>query len=436
MKRLLLTILFLTAPTVAMTAEMLIENARVFDGRQVLPDVHAVLVVGDKIAAMGPDAINEFTSGTRIDAAGAYLLPGLIDMHTHLMFSPGLVASRDSWDSFVLGGVATQHMQEMFLQRGFTSVRDIGGASTGLSRAVRAGLLEGPRIWSAGAALSGTSGHADADVLTQASGTKGKMHTDGQLATVDGRAEVLNAVRTNFRRGAAFIKVMASGGVATELDPLESLGFTVAEMEAAVEAASDYGSYVAAHAYDDAAVNRALDAGVKSIEHGFLMSEKTVKRMAKEGAYFSWQAFASIVLFADVDSVPNFSEVSKAKARKIYANAEKVLGWLRKYDVKVVGGSDLFSMPIIERVLDDVAVKQKYFSPIESLRMHTSTAGELLALSGPKNPYIEAPVGVLEPGAWADLLLVRGELLDDLDVLLDVDNVRLIVKNGQVYKSL
>jgi len=158
--------------------------------------------------------------------------------------------------------------------------------------------------------------------------------------------------------------------------------------------------------------------------------------MAREGAYFWWQAFASIVLFADVENVPNFSEVSKAKARKIYANAENVLGWLKKHEVKVVGGSDLFSIPIIDRVIDDVVVKQKYFSAIEVLRMHTSIAGELLALSGPKNPYIEARIGVLEPGAWADLLLVQGELLEDLNVLLDADNVRLIVKNGQVYKSL
>jgi imidazolonepropionase-like amidohydrolase len=436
MKKLALVILILAFPLVAAAGELLIENARVFDGHRLLPDVGAVLVVGNKIAAMGDEAESEFSAGTRIDAKGALLIPGLIDMHTHLMFSPGLVASRDEWDSFVLGGIATQHMQEKFLQRGFTSVRDIGGASTGLSHAVRAGLIEGPRIWSAGAALSGTSGHADAGARTQPSGSKGKMHADGQLVTVDGRAEVLNAVRTNFRRGAAFIKVMASGGVATELDPLESLGFTVREMEAAVEAANDYGSYVAAHAYDDAAVNRALDAGVKSIEHGFLMSEKTVKRMAREGAYFSWQAFASIVLFADVENVPNFSEVSKAKARKIYANAENVLGWLKKHEVKVVGGSDLFSIPIIDRVIDDVVVKQKYFSAIEVLRMHTSIAGELLALSGPKNPYIEARIGVLEPGAWADLLLVQGELLEDLNVLLDADNVRLIVKNGQVYKSL
>lgn len=416
---------------------LLIENAQLFDGRTVHSDKTTSILIRDrKIVALGSNATAEFFEGRRLDARGATVIPGLIDMHTHIMFSPGLEQARDKWDNFALGAMAAQHVQTKFLHRGFTSIRDIGGASTGLGRAISEGHVEGPRIWSAGAALSGTSGHADTDPLTEPFGSKAKLHNDGQMVTVDGRAQILHAVRTNFRRGASFIKVMASGGVATDLDPLESLGFTVAEMQAAVEAASDYGTYVAAHAYDDAAVNRALDAGVKSIEHGFLMSEKTVRRMAKEGAYFSWQAYASIVMFADVDSIPSFKPIHKAKAKKIFANAEKVLGWLKKHDVKVVGGSDLFPTPFLDKLMNDVIVKQKYFTPIEVLRMHTSTAGELLEMSGPKNPYQEAAVGVIEPGSWADLLVVKGDPLQNLDVLLDEKNVQVIIKDGDIYKNL
>ncbi len=426
-----------TYSSVALGEALLIENAQLFDGRRVhASETTSVLIRDKKVVAIGADATIGFSDGARLDAQGATLMPGLIDMHTHIMFSPGLVQARDKWDSFALGAMAAQHVQTKFLHRGFTSIRDIGGASTGLGRAISDGHVEGPRIWSAGAALSGTSGHADTDPLTEPFGSKAKMHNDGQMVTVDGRAQILHAVRTNFRRGASFVKVMASGGVATDLDPLESLGFTVAEMQAAVEAASDYGTYVAAHAYDDAAVNRALDAGVKCIEHGFLMSEKTVRRMAKEGVYFSWQAYASIVLFADVDSIPRFNSVHKAKAKKIYANAEKVLGWLKKYDVKVVGGSDLFHASILDKVMEDVVVKQRFFTPTEVLRMHTSTAGELLAMSGPKNPYKEAVVGVIEPGAYADLLVVKGGVLHNLEVLLDEQNVQLIIKDGHVYKNL
>ncbi len=371
-----------------------------------------------------------------IDGKGSPLMPGLIDMHTHVSLSRGLADMRVKWDAWAGGAMAYEVMKEKFLLRGFTSIRDIGGAALGLSRALKAGVISGPRMWAAGPTISQTAGHGDWSTVNEPY-KQGPfvMERLGQTRIVDGVPEVLKAVRTNLKEGAAFIKVMANGGVASDFDPLESYGFTLEELKAAVNAASDYGTYVAVHAYTDGTVNRAIDAGVKVIEHGFMAEEKTIERMAKEDVVFSWQAYASIVSFADLASLPGFTEDHIRKGLAVNANAKKVPGWLKKYGVKVVAGSDLYFYNTLDEVMKDITIKEDFVTPVEALRMHTSTAGEVLAMSGPKNPYKEARVGVIEKGAYADIILFDGNPLKGLKILEDFERMKLVMKDGKIYKN-
>ena len=416
-------------------------NVRIFNGKDAeLMEDAKVLVVDNMIKEIWKGEIKGDPDYTIIDGGGRVLMPGLMDMHTHLTLKRGIPAMRDQWDSWAGGAMASEALRDKYLAKGFTTIRDIGGSSLGLSRAVKAGVITGPRIYSAGAIISGTSGHGDFSRVTEpiagiCCGAPSLSQQAEDAYLCDGPWDVLKAVRTNFKKGAAFIKMMCGGGVASDFDPLESMGLTLEELKMGVEAAKDYGTYVAVHVYTDQGVNRAIDAGVKCIEHGFLMEEDTVKRMADEGIVFSWQAYASIVVFADASKLAGFGAEQIRKSKKVYANAKKIPGWLKKYGVKVIGGSDLFFYNTLDLLIDDLLVKQEWFSPVEILRMHTSTSGEVLAMSGLKNPYKEGPIGVIEEGAYADMLLVDGNPLEDLATLKDEANLRVIMKDGKIYKN-
>jgi imidazolonepropionase-like amidohydrolase len=202
-----------------------------------------------------------------IDGKGGTLIPGLIDMHVHLATAEGLGDGRDNWDSFSIGAVAA-HNLVLFLEQGFTTVRGAGGPDLGLAKAIRAGRIPGPRFYPAGPWITQTAGHADLGYWTDPMGWKDYSELTETSHVVDGRAEILKAVRYNLRKGATHIKLMGGGGVSSEFDPLNTTQFTLDEMKTAVEATEDWGTYVMTHAYHDRSVNRAIDAGVKCIEHG------------------------------------------------------------------------------------------------------------------------------------------------------------------------
>jgi len=259
---------------------------------------------------------------------------------------------------------------------------------------------------------------------------------------VDGPDEVTKAVRLNLRRGAAFTKVMGGGGVASEFDPLEIMGLAADEVARAVEISADNGTYVATHAYHDASYNRLLDLGVRSFEHGFLITEPTVERMKamQDGGkeiVWSFQCFMSVNTFGDYDAMPGFfSHEQKVKGVAVGKGARDVSNWMKKHDVFMVGGSDMFSLPFVEQIKKDITCNvDAGFTPAQALKHWTGNAGIVLKWSGPKNPYPTYELGVLKEGAYADLLLWDGNPLENIELILEEDKLNFIMKDGLVYKN-
>jgi imidazolonepropionase-like amidohydrolase len=247
---------------------------------------------------------------------------------------------------------------------------------------------------------------------------------------------MLRAVRYNLRKGATQIKLMAGGGVSSEFDPLHVTQFTLEEMEAAVQAADDWGTYVMVHAYHDRSVNRAIDAGARCIEHGFLMSEETVKRMADEGVALSLQGFMGIQSFAKPEEITFFSKDQQAKARRINEGGKQMIEWARKHELLIISGGDTFGEAWLVKNIENVIIETEFgFSPFEALRHSTSNAAEVLSWCGELNPFKDGSLGVVEQGAYADLLVINGNPLEDLTVLRDRDNLVVIMKDGKLFKN-
>jgi len=445
----LLSILLWTAaaawPRVAAEAEtpssILITNVDVFDGLSAeVARGQDVWIEGELIRQVGKD-LQVPASATVIDGGGRFLMPGLIDMHSHPATAEGLADGRDEWDAFAIGAMAA-HNLTLFLEQGFTTTRGAGGPTLGLAKAIQAGRIPGPRLYPSGPWISQTAGHGDLGYWTDPVGFQDYSELTGTSRVVDGRAEVLKAVRSNLRQGATQIKVMAGGGVASAFDPLGTTQLTEDELRAAVEAAEDWGTYVLAHAYHDRSVNRCIDAGVKVIEHGALMSEATVRRMAEEGVVLSLQSYVFHEVFADPSTMPSyFTAAQRRKAAQLVENFPRVVAWARKYGVSMVSGGDTIGAEQVKRNIENVIIETELgFTPYEALLHATGNAGRLLKnrdlMAADLDPYPEGTLGVIERGGYADLLIVDGNPLEDLTVLRDYrKNLVLIMKNGEVLKN-
>ncbi|MGR8920201.1 MAG: amidohydrolase family protein [Gammaproteobacteria bacterium] len=413
--------------------QVLFTNVNIFNGTDGdLIKNGSVLVEGNliKIVAARPvDAPGAY----KVDGGGRTLMPGLIDMHSHLCFRNGLVEFRDGYDTMVAGAYTQTAMQE-YLDQGFTTARDAGCNILGIAKAVNNKVVPGPRLFPSGGFLSQTGGHADFGYFSDHIGFKDSLELAEAGYIVDGVPAVIRAARHNFRRGATQIKIMAGGGVSSEFDPLHTTQFSLDEMKAIVGVAEDYGSYVLAHAYHDRSVNRAIDAGVKVIEHGFLVSEDTIKRMAKEGVVLSGQAQASLETFGNVEAIDFFSADQKAKGAAVNKGAEQMFKWAIKHNLKIVLGGDMFG-PDVGRQADNLIWFNKIANDtLLTLRASTSTAAEVLAMSGGMNPYKDGKLGVIEEGAYADIILVQGNPLKDLEAITR-KNVDFVMKDGLVYKN-
>ncbi|MCP4401796.1 MAG: amidohydrolase family protein [bacterium] len=371
-----------------------------------------------------------------IDGGGKTLMPGLIDMHTHVSLPIGIAEMRDVYDDMTAGAMAGQNMRKYYLMRGFTTVRDIGGASAGIAKAIKEGVLVGPRMYSAGAVISQTSGHGDWGTKTALLGDAGPMQDRGDTIVADGVPEVLKAARTNLRRGAAQLKIMAGGGVASDFDPLESLQYTSEEIQAAVKVAESYGTYVASHGFTDHSVNHALNNGVRSIEHGHTMKEETVKRLSTmDNVVFSVQAYVGEILFQKPEEISFFTADHVRKGKAVHEGANQVFGWLKKYKVFCIGGSDMYGADQLPLAMEDIIVREKWWAPFEALQQNTYNAGIVLKWSGPMDPYKDGTLGTIEEGGYADMLIIDGNPLEGLKVLRDEKNMQLIMKDGIVYKN-
>jgi len=276
-------------------SQILIRNVSVWDGTsdQSTPD-QSVLIEGNLIKSIGEN-LPAGTAATVIDGRGRLLMPGIIEAHTHLAVpvSPAKLRTEDQTYLAALSVKAA----ELILMHGWTTVRDIGGPSQGLAKAIDEGIVPGPRVYTSAMYISQTSGHGDFRGLNDPHPNMGgPADAVGQRYTLiaDGPAEVSRAVRESLRHGATAIKVMAGGGISSEYDPIDTTQYSVAELRAAVEAAEQWNTYVAVHAYTDAAVRNALEAGVKVIEHGHLLSEDTLKLLKKKGAFLSSQSFGFV----------------------------------------------------------------------------------------------------------------------------------------------
>jgi imidazolonepropionase-like amidohydrolase len=395
-----------------------------------------VLVVGNVIKSIStaPIADPAGASVTRIPGGGRTLMPGLVDNHVHIFMSASsqaeLLDPKLSFES--LEAKAAEEARLMLL-RGFTSARDMGGPVFGIKRSIDQEKTIGPRIYASGGMISQTSGHGDFRMPNDRSRRFGGEITRGELMGVgfiaDGRDEVLTATRENLRAGAAQIKVMAGGGAASAYDPLDVAQYTLDEMKAAVEAADDWGTYVTVHAYTPKAVQRAVEAGVKCVEHGQLLDEATMKLLAKKGVWLSLQALDEAPPTAD----PNV----RAKKHTVVQGTENAFKWGKKHKVKLAWGTDFLFNPAQNKNQNTDILKLKpWLTPSETLKLVTHDNAQLLALSGPRNPY-PGKLGVVEVNALADLLLVDGDPIANIDLIADPEkNFLVIMKDGKIHKNL
>lgn len=418
----------------AASKQILLTNVRLWDGTSdaLQPDMN--VLVGDNLVRHISSGPIDAPEAQRIDGGGRMLMPGLIDMHTHLMTRYGVAVMRSEFDAQAAGAAAMETLQ-LYLQMGYTTVRDVGGNSLGLAHNIRAGRLKGPRVYSSGGAISPISGHNDLAMFSEAPGSD-VFTARGDVNIITGPNEAREAVRTLLRGGASQIKIMVGGGVASDFDPLEATTMTENEIRAIVEAAADFGTYVCAHAYNDHSVNRVLDAGGRCIEHGFLVKEETIKRMKELGAVMSLQPYAAVEVFKEPEKLAGFNAENVRKARQVRDGADQMLRWVAQYELDTFAGADLWQEGIITRTPDDMVLRKRWFPDAEILRQNTSSAGRWLAKSGTKNPYREGPLGVIVEGAYADMLLVDGNPLEDVAVLADWQtNIRLIMKDGEIFKN-
>jgi imidazolonepropionase-like amidohydrolase len=409
------------------------KDVAVFDGaNETLVEKVDVLIEGNVVTTIAT-ALNPPAGATVIDGAGKTLMPGIVEAHTHLAIAgvtvAGLLTGLASYPA-----ITSVVQAEVALMNGVTTARDMGGEVFSLKAAIDGGMIPGPRIYPSGAMITQTSGHGDYRFANEHSPELGGpapwSDRIGFSALVDGVPRMLAAAREQLRQGATQIKLCIGGGVASPTDPIDVTEFTTEEIAAAVAVAENWGTYVAVHGYTPRAVNQALDAGVKSFEHGQLLDEKTLRRIADEGAWLSFQPFTCA-------HEPNLNDAQNAKQAIVAAGTAKVYEMIKSMpDLKVAHGTDTYLNPP-DGVLNDVKQMERlleWFTPFEILKMATSNAGELMRLSGPRNPY-PLELGVVKEGAYADLLLVDGNPLEDITKVTDRDNLKIIMKDGVIYKN-
>ncbi len=407
-----------------------IKNARVFDSISgavsELTDIHIENGRVTALRASAPQAESSSDMASVVDVAGRIVLPGLIDCHVHVN-----AVHHDVWQLSMtppsLITAQARHVLEGMLLRGFTTVRDAAGADYGIQLAVERGFLRGPRLFIAGAPLSQTGGHAD----IRPRGVKEFICTCAGIglfpAIADGVPEVRKAVREQLRHGANQIKIMAGGGVASPTDPIDGTQYSIEELAAACDEAHAANTYVMAHAYSPRSITRAVQAGVRTIEHGNLLDEAAAKVMREHGAFLV-PTLATYFALGDEGLKLGWSESMLAKLDRVKDAGQRAISIAKSHGVPIAFGTDLLGH--MHRLQSsEWALHASVQSPVEILQSATSVAASVLQQSG--------QLGVIAPGAHADLLVVDGDPTKDITVLGNPEKALMgIMKAGVWEKSV
>ncbi len=384
-----------------------------------------LVVEGDSLREVSDKPIR-LAKADVIDCGGRTLMPGLIDSHVHVVLSEVMIRNLESVPLTLMTARAADLMRRM-LDRGFTSVRDTGGADWGLKEATEKWLLPGPRLFIAGRAIGPTGGHSDSRRRTDF-GVRCQCCNALTFAMgiADGASGVRRAVREEMRQGCDQVKIMMSGGVASPYDPLDSLQFSVAEVEAAVEEAHAFGRYVCAHAYTPEAITRAANAGVRTIEHGNLIDEPSARLMAEKGMFL----VANLVTYFEMKKRAaeyGMSSDMLAKNDLVIEGALKSLEICKRHGIPVAYGTDLLGQ-LQEAQSEEFLLRARVLSPAEVIRSATTIGAQIVRM--------EDKLGCLKPGALADLLVVDGNPLLDLKLLGEQGrHLSAIMKGGRFHKN-
>jgi len=407
-------------------AQVLFENCNLYDGiaDETRPGMH-VLVEGARIVEVSDRPIRG-RDPRRIRVEGRTLMPGLIDNHVHITATVTNLGVLTGQPASLITAGAARICYEM-LMRGFTTVRDAAGADWGHAEAIETGLIAGPRLFYSGQALSQTGGHGDFRPRTVVADGCACGQANPLFARIaDGITEVRRAARDELRKGAHQIKIMASGGVASPLDPIGNLQYSPEEMRAIVEEAAAWHTYVMAHAYTGGAIRRAVEAGVRSIEHGNLIDEEAARLMAAKGAYLV-PTLATYDALGRYGRELGFPEVSLMKLTEVQAAGLRSVELARACGVKIGHGSDLLGA-LHTHQLSEFRIRAEVLSPAELLASATRINAEILMRP--------AELGRVAPGAFADLLVVDGDPMADIALLSGQgEKLMLIMKDGQIYKN-
>jgi imidazolonepropionase-like amidohydrolase len=406
--------------------QLLLKNFEMLDPEKgELQGGHQILIEGEKIKEVSAKPIKTKDASV-IDCGGKTVMPGLIDAHVHVFLSEVVIRKLEDMPLTLMTARAATLMKAM-LDRGFTSVRDTGGADWGIKAAVDQGFLPGPRLFIAGKAIGPTGGHSDGRRRTDYGA---RCHCCNALAftmgIADGVAEVKKAVREEMRQGCDHIKIMMSGGVASPYDPLDSLQFSPDEVAAAVEEAHAFGRYVCAHAYTPEAITRAAKAGVRTIEHGNLVDEASAKLMAEKGMFL----IANLVTyFAMKERAAEFGMNADMLAKNdiVIEGALRSLEICKRAGVPVAFGTDLLGQLQVEQSRE-FTIRSQVVKPIDIIRSATTIGAKVLRREG--------QLGCLKAGAWADLIVVDGNPLKDLSLLEHQGrHLSAIMKGGTFHKN-
>jgi len=433
--------------------QVLFNNVNIFNGTEnKLYENHQVLVEGNLIKTISAQAIDA-PNATVIDGGGRTLMPGLIEGHGHLQMngtSINDIENNRNWEELAIRSAVNASAA---LMSGFTSWRDAGGMGAGLRKTVDSGLTLGPRIYPSGGFIGPTGSHADFRNLTTPNETlNGPQSNGGRLGmslTADGVDAIKTVGRQNIMQGATQIKIMSSGGVVSQFDPWQLDAYSSEEIRAAVEVADAYGTYVMSHAYSKKSIMRCLENGVKSIEHGFMFDGDVAKLMEEKGAYMTTNMQAFSPALSQVSAI-SASAASTRKANSAQEAFKNYVENVKEYRPKLGFQGDCVGIPETCQKQNDhqIYLGAEFFGNFYYLKALTSINGEILKLSGDVlDPYPEGKLGVVEVGAYADLLLVDGNPLEDITVIggnekwFDAEprdgikTMRVIMKDGVIYKN-